>query len=128
MIIAFANAVNMNDKFSSAWNQMVPIRRQLSDQLASVEVDGKFNTVGFVIGDFPANYFRVNHRADETLFQVFVGYDASVKDASDVHSTIIHTIAGWLRRTFDGSEAYAPKRTQLASIVDDWERNALAAT
>ena len=122
MILAFANASTKNSHFDSAYGRSLKDRQVLQSRLKAVEIDGRFNTLGFVIGDYPLNFFKVNLKADESLFQIFVGYDLAAIYARDQDEKVIQMFAGWLRRIFQETNDYAPKRQELLEIVNSWER------
>jgi hypothetical protein len=120
MILAFAEVITKNGRFESALDRTFKDRKVLQSQMKTVQVDGRFSTLGFVISDYPVNYFKVNCETDGSLHQVFVGYDLTASYPRNEDEKVISMIAGWLRRVFQETDGYAAKRKELLDIVDSW--------
>jgi hypothetical protein len=121
MFLGFAEVITKNARFESALDRTFRDRKTLQSRLEPIDLDGRFDTLWFIIGDHPLNYFKVNHKADDRLYQVFVGYDLAGDYPRDRDKSVIGMIAGWLRRVFTETDGYAAKRKELLDIVNTWE-------
>jgi hypothetical protein len=126
MFLGFADTVTKNMNFSSAYGRTLKERQAIQSQLEAVEVDGRFNTLWFVITDSPSDYFEVNHNADDSLYQVFVGYELDGDYQGERDKEVICLIGGWLKRVFQETSGYAARRAELLEMIRNWEDKALA--
>jgi hypothetical protein len=125
MILAFASAANKNANFNIALDRTFNDWKVLRSNLDTINVDGRFNTLGFVIADRPPNYFKVAPKADDSIYQVVVGYNLTSEFRREEDDKVVTMMADWLRRAFQESDGYAAKRTELIGIVNSWEEESI---
>jgi len=125
MHLAIANAAIKSPQFDRALDRTFKERKVLQSRLEAVKVDGRFNTLGFVIVDYPPNYFKVARKVDDSIYQVSVGYDLTGNYPPEEDDKVIRLLAGWMRRALQETDGYAAKRTELLEIVNSWEEQAI---
>lgn len=127
MILAIAVASIKTPTFNDAMRRTMRFRKILQSRLKPIEIHGRYNLLGLVIGDYRLNTFRVNRKATIDMYQVFVGYDLDEVYTDDRDESIIALMAGWVRRAFVEAAGYSAKRAELLDIVNSWEAESVAS-